>query len=499
MKRSGLILFLVLFFASSGSAFQEGANPIDRHFEPVWREAAAPPADDAVFLRRVSLDLTGRLPTAGEIRAFLKSGNRAELVDALLNSHDAAVYHADLWFQWLFDYDFEVVDLYRVDFSTFHEWIRRQFSGDVSYADFVTALLADRGSRVDRPAVNFAIKHLRPGEPPVKLAVMSARLFLGRDIRCSQCHDAPFGKMTQEEFWGYVGFFRPLAQGGYGLEERDAAPTSGAVADHLGEMRTEARFLDGRTPEPGRPLGQELARFTLSAEGAAAPRALVERFWRLLLGRKIPAPLLDELTRDFEAGGGRIRRLLRRIVLSKAYQMSSAGTDEDREAHRSGPLKAMNLVQFMTAFSDAFDLHTSHEQMFQNALKDPKSLEIFKDRQVMRLFFHKWAKEMVLPKGSDPEATDPSGTVRLAMKLMNNTKIQSLISSAWGTLRKAMRQSGKAEERIEFLFLSLLGRMPTPRESEKFVSFVKEARDSDKAYEDVFWVLVNAPEFLFVH
>jgi hypothetical protein len=117
----------------------------------------------------------------------------------------------------------------------------------------------------------------------------------------------------------------------------------------------------------------------------------------------------------------------------------------------------------------------------------------------MKLQFHKWAKDMVLPKGADPELTDPSGTVRLALKFMNNAKIQSLVFSGWGTLKRVLEKKSRPKERVDLLFLTLLGRHPSEAEQRRFVDAIEAARDPNKAYEDVFWVLVNSAEFLFIH
>ena len=163
--------------------------------------AAAPsrdePADDYVFCRRVTLDLVGRPPAPDEIRAFAKSKDREKKVAELLESPEAALYHADLWMQWLLDHDFENRDLYRMNVPEFHAWLRGTFDRPV--AETVRSLVAREG-----PAANFARKHLEGGEPPVKLAVLTARLFLGRDLKCAQCHDHPSQPITQEDFWGFT-------------------------------------------------------------------------------------------------------------------------------------------------------------------------------------------------------------------------------------------------------------------------------------------------------
>lgn len=401
-----------------------------------------PPADDYAFLRRVTLDLTGRLPEPDAVRAFVKSKNRDRKVEELLASPEAATYHADLWMQWLIDHDFETGDFYRMNAGEFHGWLRGTF--DKPLPDTVRALVAREGA-----AGNFARKHAAGGDPPVKLAVLSARLFAGRDIRCAQCHDHPSQKLSQEDFWGFVSFF------GSGR---------GGIRDHLGEMRVDPRYFDGR--KPGDDLLGSLYGF-LDWRGPVA-----ERYWKLLMGKGGHPPALEKAETPKE--------LLRLVVALPEYRA------------RKGPLKLMNTVQFMNAFGTVFDLEKAHREMFEKAMKSEKTLDIFKDEQVMRLFFHKWARDMILPRGQHPEEVPPHGTVRLSLKLMNNERIQKYFFVGWGLLRKVLARKVRAAERVEELFLSVLGRPPSKEEREVFVG------KDDASYEDMFWALVNSAEFLFV-
>lgn len=400
------------------------------------------PADDYTYCRRVTLDLAGRLPTPDEARAFAKSKDREKKIDELLASPDAPLYHADLWMQWLIDHDFENRDFYRFSAGELHAWLRSTW--DRPLADMVRALVLREG-----PARNFAAKHLDGGEPPVKLALLTARIFLGRDLRCAQCHDHPADPMTQEDFWGFVSFF---------------GDSGGGIRDHLGELRVPPRYLDGRTPE-GKPL-EALASFI---DGRPA---LAERYWKLLMGRKGHPEAIEKAQTP--------RELLRAIVSTKEYRL------------RKGPFKMMNSVQFMNAFASIFDLREAHRMMHEKAMKSEKVPEAFKEEQVLRLFFHKWAKEMILPKGQNPEEIEARGTVRLSLKLMNNEKVANYYSVAWGTLKHVLAKKVRAADRVEELFLTVLGRPPSKEERAHFT-----AKD-DTGFEDIFWALVNSAEFLFV-
>jgi hypothetical protein len=412
-------------------------------FAAAWPAPQQDP-DLYAFARRATLDLAGRLPTPDELRAFARSRDRDRLVAALLDSPAASRYHADLWMQWLLDWDFVNSDFHRFKASELHEWLRASF--DRPLEETVRALLRREG-----PAANFARKHLEGAEPPVKLALLNARLFLGRDLRCAQCHDHPSEKLSQEDFWGFAAFF------GEGR---------GGIRDHLGEKRVPPRFLDGRVPAEGRPPLEALADFL-------DPRpALGARYSRLILGR-------DGV--DVAVGAASPKELLRSLAARPGYRAARV------------PLRPLNPVQFMNAFADVFDLEAAHKLMEEKALKSDKVGAAFKDPEVLRLFFHKWARDMLLPRGADPESVASSGTVRLALKLMNNRKVAAYYSIGWGTLKQVLGRKSSPADRLEELFLSVIGRPPNPAEKEVFV--VK----NDWDYEDVFWALVNSAEFLLVH
>lgn len=401
-------------------------------------------ADDFTFVRRATLDLAGRLPTPDEIRAFGKSKDRARKIDALLDSPDAERYHADLWMQWLLDWDFENRDFYRFKAGELHGWLRATYQTPLALT--VKALLVRDG-----PASGFAKKHLDGQDPPVKLATLSARLFLGRDIRCAQCHEHPSEKLSQEQFWGWTAFF------GEGR---------GGIRDHLGELRVPPRTLDGRSPAEGQ------APLEFLAEAVDARAAIAERYWKLLMGKPGHPPELEKEETP--------KALLKAIASRLEYRA------------KDGPLKLMNPVQFMNAFAAIFDLTEAHKLMHEKAMKSDKVLDAFKEEEVLRLFFHKWSRDMLLPRGQNPEDIRAAGTVRLSLKLMNNQKVANYYSTGWGTLRKVLAKKVRSADRLEELFLTVIGRPPTRDEKDLFTP------KDDNGFEDVFWALVNCGEFVFV-
>ncbi|HEU4339111.1 MAG TPA: DUF1549 domain-containing protein [Planctomycetota bacterium] len=509
------LLLLLPAFARQQDTPTVPSNPIDAYFSGVWNSKGvkpAGPADDIVFFRRLHIDLFGRGPSPDEIRAWMKdkaADKRAKLVDRMIAADECSEFFADVWLDALIDHSMTYQDFLRADVGPLRRWLRASFHEDVPYDRIVRSLLSDRGSRRDNPAVNFLLKHLNGDPVPVKLAVMSARLFLGRDIRCAQCHDHPFDELTQEEFWGYMEFFRPLRNAG-DLVERPAPPT-GMKRDDFGEMRdVKPRFLDGRAPLPEKSLGQSLAELTLTTKDKECSRAFINRTWRHFFGKRLvstPAEknhdaLAATLAERFEREEWSIRKLLKTIVTSKVYQLESKGKEAERILYAVGPLKPMGPLQFMKAYTDAFNLHEMHRRAYVKMENNPETGENLKDPEVLKVLFYTWARDLLLPHGRDPEEDPAYGTPRMAMKFMNNQRVQSMINATWkeGLLGQVLAKKSKPQERIEELTLALLGRPPTKWEKEEFGEHLKgRFTFVGEGYEDIFWVLLNSTEFLFVH
>jgi hypothetical protein len=467
---------------------------LDAWFEAEWKKAGqkpAEPADDAAFLRRVSLDLTGSLPAPNDVREFLKStskNKRAANIDELLQSPKAADYFAHLWVQWLMGHDVDEGDLRRLDFGALTRWLKDAWTKGMPYPDFVRAFLSAATPK-DNPPGTFTAKHTVQGEPPALLAGMSARIFLGRDIRCAQCHDHPYEKISQDDFWAYTAFFR------------SPGPKPATLREDLGEAFVEPRFLDGRKPEPDEPRREALARLAL--DGDAVARAVVDRTWRLLFGRGLAKSrkepgrpeLLKLLTDEFVKNGQDLRWLMKTAVSSRAYQLSSEGSDAARREYAVGPLKMMNSVQFLRAWNHAFQWDVYFRQLYE---KDPSKAPFFADPDVFWIGQTMQAKELLFPKGRDPEEFLAQGTDRLALKLMNNRDIQLLMIAQFGLVRKVMSRSDDPAKRLEELFLHMVGRLPRAAERSRCIEHAKSTANPYHGWTDVFWMLFNSSEFLFI-
>ena len=440
------------------------SHPLDGWFQVEWKRQElkpAGPADDAAFLRRLSLDLTGVLPEPDEVRAFLKSTKktkRTAKIDELLASARAADYFAQLWVQWLMGHDIQGGDI-NDDLAGLVRKLKATWEKDVPYDDLLRSLLAD-------PA--YLGKHF--AEPPAAIAGHTARLFLGVDLRCAQCHDHPYEKITQQDFWGFAALF---------------GTSKGALREDLGELRVEPRFLDGRTGK--------LADLIL--DGDAAAKAVVERYWTLFFGRKgAPPPVL----REFK---GSLRGLVRFIATSAAYQMSSEGPDGARRAYAVGPLKMMNSTQFMKVWNHAFQFDAYYRAVYE---KDPSRAPFFRDPELFWIGQTMAAKELLFPKGRDPEEAMATGTDRLALKLMNNRDLQLIMvakfsqTGQYGHVWRVIKQTADPGRRLDELFLLMVSRPPASSERAWLLRHLKEAANPFHATSDVFWMLFNSSEFIFI-
>ncbi|MDP6958308.1 MAG: DUF1549 domain-containing protein [Planctomycetota bacterium] len=287
MRLAGIFLILMPFFAEAKRPLQN-LNPIDQYFESYWKAEKIKPArltDDYEYLRRLTLDLGGRLPTPDEIRAFRANRDRdkrAKQIEQLIKEESTVQFWADQWLRILFQYRFSETDPIKVYFPSFVGWLKDSFQNDLPYNQFVTQLIADRGDYKKKPATNYILKHLTPEEPPIELTSRMTRVFLGYQIQCAQCHDHPTEDWTQENFWGITAFFgglqskaRATFEGGVSIKLFDRGAGEMLIPDT--ETKITPRFLDGRAPANLKKSGTDLARFFLEYENGQFARALVNR------------------------------------------------------------------------------------------------------------------------------------------------------------------------------------------------------------------------------
>ncbi|MGE3817993.1 MAG: DUF1549 and DUF1553 domain-containing protein [Isosphaeraceae bacterium] len=466
------------------------------------RLSPAPPADDATFLRRVRLDLTGRLPDPDEVRAFLADPERARLVDRLIASDD----FADYW-------SYRLGELFRVGAvgqdregaTALHDWFKDRIVHGSPFDAMARELLTSVGDpRLFGPAHFYKVV----GDARAQ-AEYTAEVFLGARLQCANCHNHPLDRWTQDDYHGLAALFARVDRGRDGvirLSSRGEV-THPATGEPARPRIPGARDLDPGTDQDGRVA---LADWLGSPENPMLSQALVNRLWRALMGRGLVEPvddlratnpathpaLLDRLAADFVAHGADLRHTLRLIATSAAYARSGASSPDDRFYSRAleRPLSVEVLVDALadvTGVAERFEDHPEGTRAI--ALVGPgvasESLDVL-GRNPRR-------------QGACDSSCDEGGGLTSALHRLNGPVVNRRLADPRGRLRRALA-SGRAERDVlDEIYLRALGRSPTESEGTFWDQRFAEAGPSAEAraalLEDAVWSLLNSSEFLTNH
>jgi hypothetical protein len=515
---------------------QELAATINRWIVARWDEnrvAPAPPAGDGEFLRRVTLDLTGKIPTAGEAREFLddtRSDKRERLVERLLDG-PAYISHATNVELRLMIPEVDSNPQAQAVAPAFEAWLREQFAAnagsDMIARAILTARVAEEGARAPQRPNNARASEPSPLSYYVakdvkieNLASSTARLFLGLRLECAQCHNHPFNSWTREQFWGYAAFFSSL-------ERREADDASSDPIRERPDRRdatipgtskvVRATFLDGGIPRvrPKEPARMPLADWITARENPYFARAAVNRTWAQFFGVGLVDPvddmgadnppshpeLLDALARAFAEHGFDHKYLIRAIVLSRPYQLSSVvsgpgsvtiaepptGSDAPRLFARMR-VRGLTGEQLYDSLALAVGLSSEAAGVarLDGAMNSPRGE-----------FLEKFDRH-------DEKPTEAQTSILQALSLMNGRLVAGATHLENGATLSAIAEAPFLDTagRVETLFLATLSRRPQPDEAAKMITYVDSGGangDRKKALSDVFWALLNSPEFLLNH
>ncbi|HTU25661.1 MAG TPA: DUF1549 and DUF1553 domain-containing protein, partial [Pirellulales bacterium] len=490
-------------------------NSIDDH---VWRKLAqvgvlpSLPAADSTFLRRAHLDVIGRLPSVEEARAFLADRSpdkRTRLIDRLLANPEYADHWANLW-----------VDLlrpnpYRVGIKAtlnFDAWIRDEFRRNVPYDQWVYNLITARGSTWRNGAATL----FRDRRTPEEIAPMVAQLFLGARIDCARCHHHPFEVWGQDEFYGMAAYFSQVGYKGSGVsppisggEEIVFHKPSGFIKHPLTGQPVEPRPLTGDAPIHQDEDPRDAFAHWLTADGNPYfARAAVNRIWAQLMGRGIVepvddmratnpptnGPLLDALADEFRRGGYDQKRLLRSILLSYAYGLSSvpnetnAADTQNYSRHYRKRLRAETVLDSMSMICGVPD---------QFAAMPPGS-------RAVELWTHRVPSFTLDAFGRPDPNLDPpcertgETTMSQALHLMNSPELNAKMHDDRGLPARLVAARQQPAEIVETLYLAVYSRPPTPDELTAVLPvFGADPQRWRRSAEDLLWALFNTAEFLF--
>jgi hypothetical protein len=511
------------------------APGLDALTRDAWARAGvtpAPVADDATFLRRVTLDVAGRVPTVAEARAFLADTDprkRERLVDRLLASPEHAEHFADVYSDLLFGRDARLRGpLAR---GPGRAYLVRAFAENRPWDVVATEILTATGDIADDGAVAYVGFHVAKGQDAGAAAGTTARLFLGLSIQCAQCHDHPYDeRWTQRDFDAFAAYFaetrarrgkddagrpslvvfdQPLPEALYAdgpRGERARAKLTDRLAARGREVPGWAlvrpRFLGRDVP----PADGETRRQTLARAIVASPlfaRVTVNRTWALFFGTAIsdpwddlgaedeaPPPLLDRLASDFAASGHDHRALVRAIVLSDAYQRASSapgGAEPAERVFARARVRPLSADQLFAALLTATGLEHAGRGRFR------QDVERGKQQALRELLF-------VFPDDEMGESDGFSGSLAQAL-LFWNGELTNLGATAFeGTvLGEALAASDDPAARLDTLFLAAYARFPRAEERTRLLAWVAEQGGGRAAWEDLFFALLASSEFTTNH
>jgi hypothetical protein len=497
------------------------ADKIDDLVARRWKTEKVIPTsmvDDAAFMRRVSLDIAGKIPAVADLHEFLEDSSpdkRRQLVERLLDSPAYIMHFSNVWRAVMLPEVDSNLEL-RVLVPGFEAWLRKQLSANAGFDMLVREILTVpvdprlagnpfQPQTEVTPVGFYQAKQLKPEN----LAAGTARMFLGVRIECAQCHDHPFDDWKREQFWGYAAFFAGV--------ERDQSAGQGAL-DAIRELfgsrevqipgtdkKVVPTYLDGQSPKlkfRDSPRNM-LADWMISGGNSYFARTAVNRVWGHFFGIGIVNPvddftaenppshpeLLDELAGQFAAHKFDFKFLIRSITASKTYQRSSQQTDKGQENARlfaRMALKGLSAEQLFDSIAQATGYHEpfgsrNPQGMMNNSPRD----------EFVRMF-----------ENSRDSVVEQQTTILQALSMMNG----QFVSEATG-LEKSATLAAVVEfplmttaERIETLYLAALSRPPRPDELDRLVKYVETggaANDPKKALSDIFWALLNSSEFLF--
>jgi hypothetical protein len=473
-------------------------------------------ADDATFLRRVSLDLTGKLPDPGEMERFVAdrtADKRVRLIDRLLASEAYAVTWGRYWRDVL-TYHTPASGNY-LRWQLFDQWLVDQVRRNRPWNDIVTALVTATGINDECAPVNYLTAQFGN---PVEIAATTSRVFLGQQLQCAQCHDAKSEPWKREQFHQFVAFFgrAKLVQHKdvngrgtpYAIEGReDGQYQMTAKKDPSRLIPMAPRFLTGEAVAMEASDAERraaLARLLTSPQNPWFARAYVNRMWTALMGwgfypsvndlgsAQTPqySEVLDLIAREWIATGYDMRWLFRTLAATETYQRSL----QPRSASSSAPPPAVCPSRLRP------------EQIFEALVKvlgvdeNDKNIPAPAASSAPAVARHTGLRHMVYQAFRiDPSlpVEEVQGTIPQALLMMNSALVNIAIVSKGKTFLTEALAEGKSDDDIlQALYERTLARKPRPEEMDICHRYLKRVGDRREALEDVFWSLINSTEFL---
>ena len=471
-------------------------------------------ASDAVFLRRVYLDTIGTLPTVEEARTFLtddSADKRSNLITSLLDRSEYADYWAMKW-----------ADILRVDREIIKSpgtiamtrWLRTQLAANRPYDEFVSEIVTARGNTNSESAAAMYLVH----NDAEKLARSVSQVFLGVRIECAQCHQHPFEKWGQEDYFAFAGFFsgvknKKVTAAGTKIFDDSGAdlkhPRTGEAIPFAGLGSPPVQSSDGNAPS-SMSRRQALAEWITDKDNPFLAPMIVNRIWAHYFGRGLvdpvddiratnPAsnePLMNFLTDYLKTSQFNLKKLTTLILNSTTYQLSSI-TNESNVQDGQNFSHAMWRSLPAEVLLDAISQVTGVPEEFNGWPSGYRAIEIW-DNRMPNYFFRVFGKPQRVSVCECERGSEPS--IAQALHLMNAPESIAKIRHREGTARLLANSQFTEDEIIESLYLGCFSRFPNEQEVQLMrTAFSDLGVERKEAVEDIVWALLNSREFVFNH
>jgi hypothetical protein len=469
---------------------------------------------DEEFIRRAYLDAAGILPDAAEVEAFLAdraADKRDRLVTQLLERPEFVDYWTWKWS------DLLLVSTRRLganNMRAFHGWIRASVAANRPWDAFVRDLTTAQGRSTENGAVNYFLIHRNP----IDLTENYTQAFLGLTLTCARCHNHPMEKWTQRDYYAFANLFARVSIKDDGGAKPDATLV---VSSPAGEMRhPRTGEVLSPTPLDGTPMAKSaaedrrayLARWITAPDNALFARTVVNRVWANFFGRGLVHPvddlratnpasndaLFEAVTRDFVAGGFDVRRLIRTIMLSAAYQRSAEPNDTNRGDDR---YYSRYLVRRLPAevILDALSSVTGVPEDFSGYAPGTRALQL-PDTEVDSYFLDIFGRPERIATSAAERMQDP--TLTQALHAINGDTLRRKLQSQAGLVAKLAQPEVSNTDVIDRLYLAALSRRPTEQERTKLGAVLAgnvAPTQRRETIEDMAWAVLTSKEFLFNH
>lgn len=517
---------------------------INDQIEQVWKGFGIRPsaeADDAVWCRRVFLDVIGRIPTSEELADFAAErgqDKRANLIDQLLHddryTEEYAGHWATIWTNLLIGRSGGMDRRSMTNRNGMQKYLRDSFAMNKPYNKIVYELVTATGATKPgterfNGAVNFLIDKVNE-EKGVLATSSTSRIFLGQQVQCTQCHNHPFNQWKQQKFWEFNSFFRQtrslrrFVEGTRDidhaeLENEDFAgeandPNDALVFYELRNGLTKVAypaFTDGTTIEVSGYVSEvnrreELGRLMMDSE--YLDKMIVNRMWSLFLGYGFTKPiddlgphnpsshpeLLDQLGQEFRKSSYDLKQLITWITLSKPYNLAAVlGGNNEIDDPSIGE---------MPKFSRFYLRQMSAEQLYQSMVtaSNASATGTYEEQEQQR---RRWLQQFVVAFGTDEgdEATTFNGSIPQALMLINGDLTKQAISTAKGSFIDGIMSKGRSpRDRVTQLFMAGLARRPTRGEATISNKLLIARKGNEKEMlQDMWWAILNSNEFIMQH